>query len=278
MSFEIDEKTGCITKWKIPHFGEVKFLGSGCEFTDWFSFFAHERLGGFGIKFKNMGISYNESKAWSKWDVKMKKGHFIAETAIEARSPTLLIQSLKLVASPSKSLSWLGDAVIRFVLPLEEGVKAKIEEGLFEHKNSDTMMETERKEIELCWPNGNTLKFRWSDGFPKCPISMTPYLYARDQPARPKDGHKHSSVDAWVLHARILTEMPAAFVFRFFRNPGVIWDRPKIYKILFNRLNLYKYWRAGEFKVAHRKQTQGLWPFKPGESIELSAELEAIIS
>lgn len=278
MSFEIDEKTGCITKWKIPHFGEVKFLGSGCEFTDWFSFFAHERLGGFGIKLKKISIEKIEIKVTSQWDIKTKKGHFNVLVSFEEKYPNLIIQKLKITAQPSQTISWLGDAVIRFVIPANKDSKAFVENKYWTHNNSNTMIETEGREIRLQWAQNKEMRFRWSDAFPKCPISMTPYLYARDQPARPEDRHKHSSVPSWVLHGRLLTEMPAAFVFRFFRNPGVIWDRPKIYKILFNRLNLYKYWRAGEFKVAHRKQTQGLWPFKPGESIELSAELEAIIS
>jgi len=278
MSFEIDEKTGCITKWRVSEFGDVNFLGSGCEFTDWFSFFAHERLGGFGIKFKKISIKNNDTKVISHWDIKTKKGHFIAIVSFEEKCPNLLDQRLKLTAQPSRKTSWLGDAVVRFVVPSVGGSKAFVEGKYCNHNNSNTMIETEESEIRLKLAQNKELKFRWSEEFPKCPLSMTPYLYARDQPARPQDQHKHSSVPSWVLHGRVLTEMPAAFVFRFFRNPGVIWDRLKIYKILFNRLNLYSYWRAGEFKLEHRKQTQGLWPLRPGESIELSVELEAILS
>ena len=104
MSFEIDKRTGCIIKWRVPGFGDLDFLGSGCEFTDWFSFFAHERLGGFGVRFKNIDIGHSNAKVWSKWDVRMKKGHFIGEVIIEEKSPNLLTQSLKLIAQPSSCL------------------------------------------------------------------------------------------------------------------------------------------------------------------------------
>lgn len=276
MSIEIDINTGCVTKWSIPNFGEMSFLGSGCEFSDWFSFFAHERLGGFGIKIRNIEIDHSDLRAQSKWDVKTRKSHFIAEVMIEEKAPNLLVQSLKLIAQPSRPLSWLGDAVLRFVIPLENGLRAKVDGVSLDHKNSNTMVETENREVELCWLDGRILKFRWANGYPRCPLPMTPYLYARDQPANLKRGHKHCSRPAWVLHARLLVEMPAAFVFRFFRNPGVFWDRPKFFKILSDRLDLYRYWRAGEFQLSKRKQTQGLWPFKPGEGVELEIELEAI--
>ena len=276
MGIEIDISTGCVTKWLIPDFGEINFLGFGCEFTDWFSFFAHERLGGFGIKVKKISIENDDTKVISNWDIKTKKGHFIAIVSFEEKCQNLLVQRLKLTAQPSREISWLGDAVVRFVVPAVEDSKAFVEGKYWNHNNSNTMIETEEREIRLKLAQNKELKFRWSDGFPRCPLSMTPYLYVRDQPPRPKDQHKHSSVSSWVLHGRVLTETPAAFVFRFFRNPGFMWDRAKICKILFNRFNLYKYWRAGEFRVSRRKQTQGLWPFRPGEGVELKVELEAI--
>ncbi len=171
----------------------------------------------------------------------------------------------------------MGDAVVRFVVPAMNNSKAIVENKVWFHNNTNTMIETEEKEITLQLIENKKIKFRWLYGFPKCPFSMTSYLYARDQPAKPKDKHKHSSLSAWVLHGRVLIDMPAVFVFRFFRNHGVIWDNTKINKILFDQLNLYKYWRAREFNVASRMQTQGLWPLKSGDSIELAVELEAII-
>ena len=273
---EIEESTGCLMKWKNPEFGEVNFIGSGCEFSDWFSFFSHERLGGLDISVRKIGMSASDKGFTSKWDIKTKKGSFSVEVDFQEKSMNVLFQRVIIVAKQTVPVSWLGDAVVRFVLPTEAGMMAVVENCSAEHTASNTMRETEARSVSLQWPDGRSLNFKWAEGFPRHPIAMTPYLYIRDQAASPQEKHKHSSMPSWILHGRLLTEMPSAFVFRFSRNPGVLWDLQEIQKRLFQRLSLYNYWRAREFQTHKRLQTQGLWAFRAGERVELAVELEAV--
>jgi len=273
---EIDNNTGCLREWIVPGTGSLNFIGSGCELSDWFSFFSHERYGGVGVAVRKIEINKYSDGVMSKWDVETRKGSFRVEVIIEETSPNVLMQRVLITAKPGKDVSWIGDAVVRFVVPDAQGFFSVVEGYCYEHKASNVMRETEDKAVKLQMQDGRYLNFRWARGFPKHPVALTPYLYIRDQYASPNSKHEHCSVPAWVLHGRLLTEMPSSFVFRFGRNPAVLWNSSDVGKMLFRMFSLDKYWRTREFQSHDRMQTQGLWPLQAGEKVELSVELELI--
>ena len=100
-----DNKSGCAIKWIVNKFGQIDLIGSGCEFSDWFSFFSHERQGGLGVRIRRVGISESEKKVSSKWEIKTKKGSFSVEVIFQEETATLLSQRVLIVAQPTMPVS-----------------------------------------------------------------------------------------------------------------------------------------------------------------------------
>jgi len=180
------------------------------------------------------------------------------------------------IVNDRRETSWIGDLVIRSVVPWEPGLVAEIEGQMLEHQDNNFYYDTEELVVGLRWPDGRQLLVKWLEA-PDVPPAFTHYLYIRAQPAMPWLGHKHCMARAWVVHARLLVDYPAAFVYRYARNPFVFWDRGLIGRFFIRPQRLGHRWRAGEWKQPGRGSLMGLWPLCKGQALSLSIEMIAKI-
>jgi hypothetical protein len=271
-----DPKTNCIIEWQVPHWPQpLRFSGWGFEFGNWFGFFAHERLGGIGCKIINNELSTNGStKLVSTWEIQFHKARLQAQLTDELVAPTRLMRTLTITNLSKKKIAWIGDAVLRMVLPWEEGLVAEVEQKEIIHRNSNFYHDTEDLEVALRWSDGRGLTVS-RDGYPDAPPGLTPYLYVRDQPAMPQYSHAHCVNPAWVIHARCLVDYPAAFVFRLWRNPLILWSRGIIGRYVLSPGRLINLWRAGEWRPGQKWSLFGVWPLKPEEVLSMTVKVEA---
>jgi hypothetical protein len=192
----------------------------------------------------------------------------------ELITPNCIVRQLA-VSNPSKNhVAWIGDAVLRLVVPWEEGLVAEVEGREIVHRNSNFYYDTEEPALALRWPDGRRLVVSWLHP-PQVPPALTPYLYVRDQPAMPQHSHAHCSEPAWVIHGRLLVDYPAALVFRVWRNPLVLWSRGVFGRYLISTRYLRNLWRAGEWHPGTRWNLFGLWPLLPAQSLNFGINLEA---
>jgi hypothetical protein len=244
----------------------LSFLGWGCEIGNWFGFFAHERLGG-----RSCQILERKTKPFdgqcleSSWIIKMPKAHLELSLIDELVAPNCLRRSLS-VYNISSHVSWIGDTVIRTVVPWQEGLCSLVEGQRITHQDSNFYYDTEDQEVALVWPDGRHLTISWASP-PEAPPTLTPYLYVRDQPAYPQGGYLHSSRRAWVVHARLLVDQPASFVYRW--SKFTFWDRGPIGRHIVSPRRLASRWRAAEWRLPGRGSLYGLWPLAPHQNIKL---------
>jgi hypothetical protein len=270
------QDTNCITEWQIPSWPErLSFLGWGCEVGNGFGFFAHERLGGFGCQILGRElIPSNGNSLESNWQIKLPKAKLAIHLHDELISPTYLSRKIS-VTNNSRLFSWIGDAVLRLVIPWEEGLVAELGGQDIDHKNANTYHETEEPSVSLRWVDGKRLVVSWGNK-KNLPPALTPYLYVRDQPFIPKYSDRLSySRRVWVIHARLLVDYPAALVFRLWRNPFVMWDRGFFGRYLLSTHYARKYWRGGELRPGVKRLIFGLWPLLPSQSLNFDISVEA---
>ncbi|MFA4901978.1 MAG: hypothetical protein WC600_04455 [Desulfobaccales bacterium] len=271
-----DPRTNCITEWQVPKWPQpLRFSGWGFEFGNWFGFFGHERLGGLACQIINCELStFGSTKLVSTWDIKFPKATMQAQLTDELVAPTKLVRTLAITNLSEKHVGWLGDAVLRMVIPWEEGLVAEVEHREITHNNSNFYHDTEELEVALRWPDGRRLTVS-RNGYPNVPPGLTPYLYVRDQPAMPQYPHDHCATPAWVVHARCLVDYPGALVFRLWRNPLILWSRGIIGRYVLSPGRLTNLWRAGEWRPGQRWSLFGVWPLRPKESFNITVEVEA---
>lgn len=270
----VDRKTNCLTEWVVPHWpAPLCFSGWGCEIGNWFGFFAHERVGGLACKIKNRDLDASDQHPIrSAWRIALPKALFNVEVQDEWLTSQHILRTLN-VQNVHERISWIGDAVIRLAIPWEEGLTAEVEGQRIVHEDRNFYFDTEEATVSLCWPDGRRLKISWSENMPTPPPPFTPYLYVRDQPAMPEYGHTHCLTRAWVVHARLIVEHPAAFVYRWGRNPLVFWNRGVIGRFLVSPPRLGCRWRAAEWKVKGRGTLYGLWPLLSSQTLSLGIEI-----
>jgi hypothetical protein len=268
-------RTNCLTAWQIPQWPQpLRFSGWGCEIGNWFGFFAHERLGGLACRIANLDLPPpTATKSRSSWHITLPKACLQIQMTDELTSPTVLERILT-VANSSAQVAWLGDSVLRQVIPWEEGLVTLVEQEQFQHHNANFYRDTEEPAVALHWPDGRKLTVSWV-GLPTAPAAMTPYLYVRDQPAMPRYSHGHCATPAWVVHARCLVDYPAALALRLWRNPFIFWNRTIIGRYLISGSRLQNLWRAGEWRPGQKRFLGGLWPLPPGMKIKMAVKLEA---
>ncbi len=268
-----DPETNCLTQWQVPGWPQpLRFTGWGCEVGNWFGFFAQERLGGLACRIQQRHLDPPTStRLASSWRVELPRATFQIHLADELVSPNCLVRHLT-IKNPSREVSWIGDAVIRQVVPWEEGLVAQVGRQGIVHLDSNFYYDTEGPEVTLRWPDGRQLRMQWSKEI-NAPPPLTPYLYLRDQPAIPRYTHQHSERRAWVAHARLLAEQPAAFTYRWRRF--ICWDRGRIGRLLISLRRLGPRWRAGEWRLSGRGVLNGLWPMMPDQELDLSVRVEA---
>jgi hypothetical protein len=267
-------QTNCITEWNIENWPRpLNFTGWGCEVGNWFGFFAHERLGGTACEIVKRRLEpQGPTRLGSHWLIKLPKA-ILDINLLDEISENKIARNLS-VSNYSDDISWLGDAVIRVVVPWEEGLTAELEHREIVHRNSNFYYDTEDPEVALRWTDGRRLVVRWL-GLPVAPAALTPYLYVRDQPAR-HYASGHAVSPAWVIHARLLVDYPAALVWRLWRNPLVLWSRGGWGRFLISPCRLQNHWRTREWKSGYRTSIYGLWPLAGKDVLNFSVEVEAV--
>lgn len=271
----VDGETNCLIKWIIPDWEKpLEIYGWGCEVGNWFGFFAHERLGGISCKIKKIKSSESTiNPIRSEWNISLPKAFLKISLADNWVRENKIIRELKL-KNIKDNFSWLGDMVLRMVIPWERDLVAKVNDTIIQHENKNFYYDSEKKDVLLKWSDGRTLTVKFK-GNHKIPPVFTRYLYVRDQPAYPELGFKYCKKRSWVLHARYLVDYPAAYVYRYARNPFILWDRDGMGKHLISLSKLKERWRAAEFRKEGRGSLYGLWPLKPLEECSFSIEIEA---
>lgn len=268
-----DPHTNCLLEWHIPNWPQpLKLTGWGCEVGDWFGFFAHERLGGRNCRIVNRQLEpVNGNRLASSWDITLPQGKFSIKLVDEFISPNSLFRNLS-VKNIAPEFSWVGDAVIRMVVPWEEGLIAQLEQRNILHENKNYYYDTEESEVALKWADGRHLVIKWMHPLVS-PPTFTPYLYVRDQMVMAKYGHMHCDTRAWVIHARLLVDQPASFVYRWSRF--LLWDRSILGRYFISARRLAHRWRAGEWRLPGRSSLYGLWPLYPDQELQLSIMITA---
>jgi hypothetical protein len=271
-----ESRTHCITEWHLPTWPyPLRFIGWGCEVGNGFGFFAHERLGGIGCQINSSRLESNSpKKVGSTWSLDLPKAPLYLQTEDELIACNRIVRQLSVFNPAKQRVAWIGDAVLRLVVPWEKGLVAEMEQKDIVHSNTNFYYDTEEPAVALRWPDGRRLVVGWLQP-PQVPPALTPYLYVRDQPAMPQSGHAHCSEPAWVIHARLLVDYPAALVFRVWRNPLVLWSRGLLGRYLLSSRYLKNLWRAGEWNPGTRWNLFGLWPLLPAQSLNFGIKLEA---
>jgi len=271
-----DKRTNCITEWRVPGWPRpLNFIGWGCEVGNGFGFFAHERLGGLYCRIESRQLERpSPTKIGSRWQIKLPQTRLNLQTVNEMIRPNQIIRNLAVTNPSEKNIAWITDAVIRLVVPREEGLVAEFEQRDLVHKGSNFYHETEEPEVSLRWADGRRLVVRWLEK-PYTIPALTPYLYVRDQPATPQYNDYPRSLPAWVIHARLLVDYPAAFVFRLWRDPCVIWSRGFFGRYLLKRRYLKYFWRGGELHPGLKWYIFGIWPLVAKQSFNYTIMIEA---
>jgi hypothetical protein len=270
-----DPRTNCITSWLVPQWPKpLRLTGWGCEVGNWFGFFAHEQLGGIACDIKNFQLGpANCNELASSWRIHLPKGIFEINTLDKMIWPNSMVRILSIL-NPSQSISWVGDFVLRIVIPWEDGLVGEIEGQQIIHHGTNFYHDTEDDQVGLRWADGRVLTISWLKRPDRWPAFST-YLYLRDQPPLLCSSHKEFHRPVWVIHARLLVDYPAALVFRFWRNPFVLWSRGLLGRYLISTDRLKNLWRAGEWKTNKRRALYGLWPLMPEQSINFAVKIDA---
>jgi hypothetical protein len=270
-----DPETNCLLQWQIPNWPQpLRFTGWGVEVGNFFGFFAHERLGGRACRIEQRELNpTGPDILGSTWHIRLPKAWLRLRTMDEVAAPNQLHRQLWVSPLHNSGISWLGDAVLRLVVPWEKGLMAEVEGREIPHQGSNFYHDTEGQEVALRWPDGRRLQVKWVE-YPNVPPALTPYLYVRDQPAMPRYPYRHCAVPGWVVHARVLVDYPASFLYYWSRVK--LWDRG----ILGRYLNIPKRfghrWRAGEWGLPGRGHLFGLWPLISPQEINFSIKITAI--
>jgi hypothetical protein len=271
-----DHQTNCLLTWQVPHWPQpLRFTGWGIEVGNAFGFFAQERLGGFGCRIESGHLEPTSATSLGgTWHIKFPKAELQVTTLDELVSPEIIIRHLSVTNRSRHEMAWLGDAVLRLVIPWEEGVTAEVEQRTIVHRGSNFYYDTEEPEVALRWPDGRRLVVGWHKRT-NVPPALTPYLYVRDQPTLPRFSYSHCAVPSWVIHGRLLVDYPAALVFRVWRDPLVMWSRGFIGRYLISTRHIRNLWRAGEWHPGTRWNLFGLWPLLPQQSLQFSLKITA---
>jgi len=269
-------KTHCLTTWKPASWPQpIQFSGWGCELGNWFGFFAQERESGYKCQIAAKHLPpAGDSTLGSSWAIQLPKAQLHLDT-LDTFVGADQIQRSLVVENRSREVAWIGDAVIRLVVPWEEGLVALLEDRELTHAGSNLHYETEEPEVALQWPDGRRLIVRWHDRA-AAPPTFTPYLYVRDMPRQAHPGNPGAASPAWVIHARLLVDYPAALVFRYWRDPFVFWSRGIFGRYFVSAKNFRNYWRGGEIQKSARKYLYGIWPLVPHDVLRLNMEIEAL--
>lgn len=264
-------QTNCLTEWQVPGWPTpLRFSGWGCEVGNWFGFFAHERLGGLHCQIKNSHLApANPARLESSWHIILPQAQLSLHILDELMASNALVRNLA-VKNLATEISWIGDAVIRTVIPWEDGLIAQVEQQELVHQDKNYYYDTEGAEIALQWADGRRLVVAWHHP-PEVPPTMMPCLYGRDQPCMPQYDHVHSNSRAWVVHARLLVDQPASLVYRWSRF--LFWDRTFWGRWIVSPARLGHRWRAAEWKLGGRGSLYGLWPLLPDQEIRLSVKI-----
>lgn len=267
-----DPETHCITEWRVPGWPRpLHFIGWGCELGNGFGFFSHELQGGLYCRIESRQLeNHNPSSIGGRWQIRLPQARLNLQMVDELTRPNQIIRNLAVTNFSEKNIAWIYDAVIRLVVPWEEGLIAQLEQRDLVHKGANFYHETEDPEVSLRWADGRRLVVRWVEK-PYTIPALTPYLYVRDQPAMPQYNHYHS----WVIHARLLVDYPAAFVFRLWRDPFVIWSRRFFGRYLIKQRYLKYFWRGGELHPGLKWYIFGIWPLMAKQSFNYTIMIEA---
>ncbi len=270
-----DSQSNCLTSWQVPGWPRpLRFTGWGCEVGNWFGFFSQDFLSGIACQIERCQLGPADgARLGSHWVIKLPKAKFSIQTLDELVAPNAMIRKLT-ITNPSPDIAWIGDAVLRLVVPWEEGLVAELEQQEIAHQGTNFYYDTEEAAVSLRWPDGRRLLVQWLER-PEAPLAMTPYLYVRDQPVLPNHNHPLWANPGWVIHARLLVDYPAALVFRLWRNPFVLWGRGFLGRHLVSNKRFKNLWRAGEWKIHKRSFLCGLWPLMPAQSLKLTMKIEA---
>jgi len=268
-----DPETNCVTAWRVPDWPTpLVFSGWGCEIGNWFGFFAHERLGGIACHIREAKLAkVTEGTLTSSWSIQLPHGAFALSLADQLRSPSQIVRHVS-AWNNGREIGWIGDLVIRTVIPWEPGLLAIVDGRIIEHPDDNRCYETEEPCVYLRWPDGRTLAVTRRQE-QNVPPAFTAYTYVRAQPAMPQYKHRHSSTRAWVIHTRLLVDYPAAFVYRYARNPVVFWSRGALGRFILSPKRLADRWRAHEWGRPGRGNLYGLWGLEPDQILSMNAEI-----
>ena len=277
-----DPETYCITEWRVPGRPQpLSFIGWGAEVGNCFGFFSHEFLGGIACRIENRQLENpSPTKLGSRWQIRLPQARLNLQMVDELILPRQIIRHLTVATLSEKNIAWIADAVIRLVVPWEEGLIAELEGKEIIHQNTNFYYDTEGPEVSLRWADGRRLVVRWLEK-PYTIPALTPYLYVRDRPAMRQYNHYYWSLPAWVIHARLLVDYPAALVMRLWRNPLVFWSRGLLGRyvlgrVFMGRFSLKNLWRAGEWHPERKCEVLGrplapfifgIWPLMPGQTL-----------
>lgn len=269
-----DPKTNCLTAWEVPEWPKPLCpSGWGCEVGNWFGFFAHEQLGGIACQIERSSLEpVSSTKLQSSWWIKLPRAKLCLNLLDDLVSPQRMVRTLT-VKNHSPQVSWLGDAVLRMVIPWEPGLVAEVEGTEITHTNSNSYHDTEARQVGLKWPDGRRVQVSWLHQSREIP-ALTPYLYVRDQAPIPRSTHIPFHKPAWVVHARLLVDYPTAWVYRFGRLPLTFWSRGILGRYLISPPRLQNFWRSAEWKTGLKRDLYGLWPLMPSQSLAFSILIE----
>ncbi len=265
-----DDRTNCLTSWQTPDWQEpLRLSGWGVEVGNWYGFFAHEQAVGRNTRIDKKHLEPpTQTFLGSSWWIRLPRARLEIQTADQWVSPQSVIRSLT-VRNNARTVSWLGDTVLRVAIPWEEGLVAVREGRDIEHANKNFYYDTEETEVALRWPDGRRLTVGWQEP-PQAPPAFTPYLYVRDQPAWPRSKNPGFHVPLWVIHARLLVDYPAAFVYQGRRYPMIFWSRGGLGRYLVNPVRLRRLWRAAEWGARRGASLYGLWPLHIDQYLKMN--------
>ena len=121
-----DPQTNCITSWQVPDWPQpLRFTGWGCEVGNWFGFFSQAFLDGIACQIESSQLGPADgTRLGSHWVVKLPKAKFSIQVLDELVTPNTLIRKLT-VFNTTPEIAWIGDAVLRLVVPWEEGLRRR---------------------------------------------------------------------------------------------------------------------------------------------------------
>ena len=243
----------------------IQFTGWGCEFGNWLGFYSSDLDSGVRARTLDTTDVRTSERINLVRDVLLPE----AKNKIEMtyfETGDRIDRTLKLTAGDS-GIAWMGDAVLRTVVDAKAWTHAWVEGPRYSHENLNRYIETEDQSVHVGSSDGCCLEFFWNSEHSSWPPAFTRYLYVRDQPGdRPM----------WVVHARLVCEQPAEYVYRLTKGRGVFWSNGFLGRLLASPSRLWRRWRAAEFGIGGRGALNGVWPMAAGTDIEMSMSLKLV--